>query len=156
MYVRYFPNNVFDYQFLDENIASFYAQENKLAVLTKLFSLIAIFISCLGLYGLISFMAAQRIKEIGVRKVLGASVLSIVILFCKEFLLLLVIAFLMSSPVGWYFMKNWLSGFAYHIEIHPSIFLFSILGILIIATVTVSFECIKAAMANPVKSLRSE
>ena len=101
--------------FLDENIAKFYKQENQMALVYKLFASIAIFISCLGLYGLVSFMVVQRTKEVGVRKVLGASVGNIVFLLSKEFLLLITISFVIAMPVGWYVMSGWLQNFAYKI-----------------------------------------
>jgi len=124
--------------------------------LYKIFAGIAIFISCLGLYGLISFMAAQRVKEVGIRKTLGASVGHIVYLFSKEFTLLVIIAFLISAPVGWYFMHKWLEGFSYRIQIGPGIFILAIATSIVIAWLTVGYKAVKAALANPVTSLKSE
>ena len=151
-----YPDFVFEYKFLDDKIESFYKQENQLAYLYKIFAGIAIFLSCLGLYGLASFMAAQRIKEVGIRKVLGATASNIVYLFSKEFVLLIIIAFAIATPLAWYFMHKWLENFAYRIE--PSLWLFLIGGIasIIIALISVSFQAIKAAITNPVKSLRTE
>jgi putative ABC transport system permease protein len=151
-----FPDNLFEYQFLDAHIASFYTQEQKEYTAFKLFSSIAILIGCLGLYGLISFAASQRTREVGIRKVLGASLFSIVGLFSKEFILLISLAFLIAAPVGYYAMHNWLQNYAYHIEIGPGIFLIAIVASVSIAAITISYQAIKAALVNPVKSLRSE
>ncbi|WP_300599939.1 ABC transporter permease [Niabella sp.] len=151
-----YPDFVYEYQFLDEKIASFYQQENQLSQLYQLFAGIAIFISCLGLYGFVSFMAAQRTKEIGVRKVLGASVSSIVYLFSKEFTLLIGIAFLIASPIAYYIMHRWLQNFAYRVHLGIGLFLLTILIAEIIAWLTVGYQAIKASVANPVKSLRTE
>jgi ABC-type antimicrobial peptide transport system permease subunit len=153
---RYFPDFTFEYSFLDQDIAAFYQQENQLSILYKLFSGIAIFISCLGLYGLISFMAVQRNKEIGIRKVLGAPVRDILFLLSKEFTILIAIAFLIATPVAWYFMHQWLQQFTYRISIGLWFFVATIAGSLVIAWLTVGYTAIKAALANPVKSLRSE
>ncbi len=151
-----FPNDLFKYQFLDEHIASFYTQEQKVYTAFKLFSFIAILIGCLGLYGLISFAASQRTKEIGIRKVLGAPMMSIVGLFSKEFILLISLAFVRAAPVGYYAMKNWLQNYAYHINIGAGIFIIAIAASIIIAAITISYQAIKAALVNPIKSLRSE
>jgi len=151
-----FPNFVYDYRFLDDKIAGFYKQENQLAQLYKIFAAIAIFLSCLGLYGLASFMAVQRIKEVGIRKVLGATASNIVYLFSKEFIILISIAFVIASPIAWYFMNQWLQDYVYRINISWWVFAAGGLAAIIIALVTISFQAIKAAIANPVKSLRSE
>jgi putative ABC transport system permease protein len=153
---KYFPDYVFEYGFLDQSIANYYKQENQLSVLYKLFSCIAISISCLGLYGLISFMAVQRKKEIGIRKVLGAPVRDIVILLSKEFTLLITIAFLIAAPIAWYFMHQWIQQYTYRIMIGVWFFAATILCSLLIAWLTVGYTAIKAAMANPAKSLRTE
>ena len=150
------PNNLFDYQFLDEHIATFYTQEQKVYTAFKLFSGIAILIGCLGLYGLIMFAASQRTKEIGIRKVLGAPVASILGLFSKEFVLLIAIAFLIAAPLGYYMMNNWLNNYAYHITIGPWTFIVSVIASMIIAGITIAYQTIKAALVNPVKSLRAE
>jgi ABC-type antimicrobial peptide transport system permease subunit len=151
-----FPEFVFEYKFLDEKIEDFYKQENQLSQLYKVFAVIAIFLSCLGLYGLASFMAVQRIKEVGIRKVLGASAGSIVYLFSKEFIVLIGIAFLIASPLAWYFMNKWLQDYPYRINISWWIFILGGAASVIIALITVSFQAVKAAVANPVKSLRTE
>jgi putative ABC transport system permease protein len=151
-----FPDFVYDYRFLDDKIENFYKQEDQLAQLYKIFAAIAIFLSCLGLYGLASFMAAQRVKEVGIRKVLGASAGNIVYLFSKEFILLIAIAFAIATPIAWYCMHQWLQDYVYRINISWWLFAAAGLGATIIALATISFQAIKAAVANPVNSLRSE
>ena len=153
---QYFPDFVFQYHFLDKSIADYYKQENELSLLYTVFAGIAIFISCLGLYGLITFMALQRKKEIGIRKVLGAPVGDIVLLLSKEFTVLIIIAFFIASPVAWYYMHQWLQQYSYRISIGWWFFIATIGGSLLIAWLTVSYTAIKAAIANPVKSLRNE
>jgi ABC-type antimicrobial peptide transport system permease subunit len=147
---------VYEYRFLDDKIESFYKQENQLSQLYKIFAGIAIFLSCLGLYGLASFMAVQRIKEVGVRKVLGATAANIVYLFSKEFIILIAIAFAIATPLAWYSMHQWLQDYAYRIDISWWIFLVGGIAAIVIALATISFQAIKAAIANPVKSLRTE
>jgi len=151
-----FPDYVYEYNFLDKTIANFYKQENQLSMLYKIFAGIAIFISCLGLYGLVSFMAVQRTKEVGIRKVLGASAQNIVYLLSKEFTLLIIIAFVIAAPVAYYIMHQWLQNYTYRIQLSVSIFLLAITSSIVIAWITVGHRAIKAAMANPVKSLRTE
>jgi ABC-type antimicrobial peptide transport system permease subunit len=151
-----FPDYVYQYEFLDETIANFYRQENQLSMLYKIFAGIAIFISCLGLYGLVSFMAVQRTKEVGIRKVLGASARHIVYLLSKEFTLLIILAFVISAPIAYYVMHKWLQNYTYRIELSAYIFLLAVAGSILIAWITVGQRAIKAAMANPVKSLRTE
>jgi len=151
-----FPDFVFQYDFLDQKIANFYRQERQLSELYKIFAGIAIFISCLGLYGLLSFMAVQRNKEIGIRKVLGASVGNIVFLLSKEFTLLILIAFVIASPIAYYFMYNWLQNYTFRIPLGIGVFVLAIVASIAIAWITVGYRAIKAAMANPVKSLRTE
>jgi len=151
-----FPEYAYTGFFLDDNIAKFYKQENQLALVYKIFACIAIFISCLGLYGLVSFMAVQRTKEVGIRKVLGASISSIVLLFSKEFMVLIAISFIIAVPAGWYFMNAWLQNFAYRINITPWIFVVAIVVSVIIAWLTVGYKAIRAALVNPVRSLKSE
>ncbi len=151
-----YPDYVYEYQFLDEKIASFYKQEDKLSQLFKIFAGMAIFISCLGLYGLVSFMAVQRTKEMGIRKVLGASASHIVYLFSKEFTLLIAIAFLIAAPIGYFFIHVWLQHFAYRINIGAGVYVLAIVIAIVIAWLTVGTRAIKAAVANPVESLRTE
>jgi putative ABC transport system permease protein len=151
-----YPDYVFEYQFLDEKIAGFYTEETRLSRIYKIFASIAIFLSCLGLYGLASFMAAQRLKEVGIRKVLGATAANIIYLFSKEFVLLIGIAFLISTPIAWYFVDQWLMEYVYRISISGWVFVAGGLLALLIALATVSFQAFRAAAANPVKNLRSE
>ena len=151
-----YPDFVFDYQFLDAKIQSFYKEENQLSQLYQIFAVIAIFLSCLGLYGLASFMAVQRIKEVGIRKVLGATAINIVYLFSKEFIILISIAFLISAPIAWYFMNKWLQDYPFRIDISWWLFIVGGVASVFVALATVSFQAIKAAIANPVKSLRTE
>jgi putative ABC transport system permease protein len=151
-----FPDYVFDYKFLEESIANFYKQENQLSLLYKVFAGIAIFISCLGLYGLVSFMAVRRTKEIGVRKVLGASPLDIMYLLSREFTLLIVLAFALSAPIAYYLMHGWLQNFWYHIHLGAFVFLLAIISSILVAWLTVGHRALKSALANPVKSIRME
>jgi ABC-type antimicrobial peptide transport system permease subunit len=151
-----FPDFVYEYRFLDDKIDNFYKQELQLAQLYKIFAAIAIFLSCLGLYGLASFMAVQRIKEVGIRKVLGATAGNIVYLFSKEFIILIAIAFGVATPVAWYYMHQWLQDYAYRINISWWLFAAGGFVAIFIALATISFQAIKAAIANPVKSLRTE
>ncbi len=151
-----FPDNLFEYKFLDDHIASFYIQEQKEYTAFKFFSCIAIIIGCLGLYGLIMFAAAQRTKEVGIRKVLGAPLISIIGMFSKEFVVLILIAFAVAAPLGYWVMNNWLNNYAYHISIGPGIFVVAIAVSFAIAAITIAYQTLKAARVNPVKSLRSE
>jgi putative ABC transport system permease protein len=151
-----YPNDVFEYTFYDKELAQFYEREILTRNIIICFSILSIFISCLGLFGLVSFTVSQKTKEIGIRKVLGASVSQIVTLLSKDFLKLVLIAFVIAVPVAWYAMHRWLQDFAYRIDI--SWWIFALAGVLalLIALLTVSFQAIKAALANPVKSLRTE
>jgi predicted permease len=151
-----YPNYVYEHEFLDEKINNFYRQENQLSQLYKIFAGIAIFISCLGLYGLISFMAVQRTKEVGIRKVLGASVGKIIFLFSKEFMLLIAIAFGLAAPIGYFLMHEWLQDYTFRIKLGPEFFVLAIAISIVIAWITVGYRAIRAALANPVKSLRNE
>lgn len=146
----------FEFSFLDDSLQQQYSEDQKVSSIITSFTLIAMLISCLGLYGLSSYMAERRFKEIGVRKVMGASVNQIVGLMSKEFVKLVVIAFVISVPLAWYAMDQWLAGFAYRVPINPMIFIVAGSIALLIALVTVSFESVKAALTNPVTSLRNE
>ena len=153
---QFFPEYVYTPTFMDDRINEFYKEENQLSLLYKIFAAIAIFISCLGLYGLVSFMAAQRTKEIGIRKVLGASVANIIYLFSKEFTVLILIAFAIAVPVAYYMMRGWLNNFAFRINMNIWVFILAIVCSVVIAWITVGYKSIRAAMSNPVKSLRTE
>ncbi|MEM6766394.1 MAG: ABC transporter permease [Bacteroidota bacterium] len=155
-YTQAFPGNPFQYEFLDETFARQYEAEQRLGSLFSKASLLAIFISALGLFGLVSFIARQRTKEIGIRKILGASVQNIVGLFSQDFLKLVGIAILIASPIAWFIANNWLKNFAYRVDIEWWVFLLAGLIAVIIAAGTVGVQSMKAAMANPVDSLRSE
>lgn len=150
------PSMPFSYRFLDESFTQMYDAEQRVGKIAFIFSALAIAIACLGLFGLAIFMAEQRTKEIGVRKVLGASVSGIVRLLSKDFIKLVAIAFIIAVPLGWYCMHWWLQDFAYRIEINWWVFAVAGLAALMIALITVSFQAVKAALANPVKSLRAE
>jgi predicted permease len=151
-----YPSYVFEYQFLDEKIAGFYKEEEQLSRFYKIFAGLAIFLSCLGLYGLASFMAVQRIKEVGIRKVLGATVGNIVYLFSREFILLIGIAFVIAAPLAWYFVHQWLQNYAYRLPISAWIFVAGGALAVVVALATVSFQAVRAALSNPVKNLRTE
>lgn len=153
---EFYPEYVYTPSFMDEKINDFYKQENQLSLLYKIFAGIAIFISCLGLYGLVSFLAVQKTKEVGIRKVLGASVANIIYLFSKEFTILIIIAFVLAVPVAYYMMSNWLNNFAFRIKMETWIFILAIVSSIFIAWLTVGYKSIRAALANPVKSLRTE
>lgn len=146
----------FEYQFLDENIQKQYAEDRKTAQVITIFTFLAMFISCLGLYGLSAYMAERRYKEIGVRKVMGASVTQIVGMMSGEFIRLVLIAFVLSIPLAWYALQQWLQGFAYHTAVEPLSFVYAGAVALGIALITVAFESWRAATNNPVQSLRNE
>jgi putative ABC transport system permease protein len=146
----------FEYSFLDQNIQKQYDEDRRVARIISGFTFIAMLISCLGLYGLSTYMAERRFKEIGVRKVMGANVGQIVTLLSTEFAKLVLIAFAIAVPLAWYAVDRWLTSFAYHIDVDGLIFLYAGLLSLAVALVTVSYESIKAALTNPIKSLRSE
>jgi len=151
-----FPGYIFDYTFMDDYLEKNYSRENQLFTIFKIFSGISIGIGCLGLFGLISFMVVQKTKEVGVRKVLGASITNIVGLLSGNFIKLAGIAFIIAAPVVWYSMNQWLSGFAYRIDIKPVYFVVGGIVNIIIAFLTIGYQAAKAAMANPVNSLRDE
>ena len=156
LFKKHNPATPFEYHFVDDELATKWAFEERFGKLAAFFAILAVFISCLGLFGLISFVAEQRTKEIGIRKVLGASVQNLVMLLSKDFVTLVIISILIASPVAWYLMSGWLEDYAYRIEINWWIYAGAGLLALFIALVTVSGQAIKASMANPVKNLRTE
>ncbi|HCW06259.1 MAG TPA: hypothetical protein DGG95_02720 [Cytophagales bacterium] len=151
-----YPDFIFSFQFVDESIKEFYEDEQRTSAMLTFFTSLAIFIGCLGLFGLASFMANQKTKEIGVRKVLGASVHSIIFLFSKEFVVLIVVGFLIAAPMAWYFSNQWLSQFTYKISVGPIVFVAGLASTFLIAVLTVGYRSFKAAAANPVDSLKYE
>jgi putative ABC transport system permease protein len=146
----------FDYQFLDDAFDSMYRAEQRVGQIAMIFSVLAILIACLGLFGLIAYAAEQRTREIGIRKVLGASVVSIISLLSRELLLLVLVAALIAFPIAWYAMNSWLDDFAYRIHIGIRVFALAGFAAICIALLTVGFQAMKAAMANPIKALRTE
>ena len=156
VFKKNFPNTPFDYQFVDEEYGAKFESEERVASLARVFTVLAIFISCLGLFGLASFVAEQRTKEIGVRKVLGASISQLWLLLSKDFITLVIIALLIASPLAYYIMGQWLQKFSYRTTVSWDVFAIACFGALIITLITVSFQAVKAATSNPVKSLRTE
>jgi len=156
VFQKYAPSSPFDYKFVDENFSRKFATEERIGKLASFFAALAIFISCLGLFGMASFMAEQRTKEIGVRKVLGASVFNLWKLLSKDFVTLVFISFFIAIPVSWFLMHNWLQNYEYRTSISLWVFVITGSMALLITLATVSFQAIKAALANPVKSLRTE
>jgi len=156
LYKSIFPNSTLNYTFLDKKFEAQYVEDRKFGIAFQIFTALAIFIAALGLFGLTSYMCLQRRKEIGIRKVTGASIFQIVKLLNKDFIILVVLAFVMAVPVGWYIMKNWLQEFAYRTDLSWWVFVLSAIIALFIALITVSFQSIKAATSNPVKSLSTE
>jgi putative ABC transport system permease protein len=153
---KFLPDVPYEYTFLDENFAKLYGSEQKQAAIFTLFACIAIFIACLGLFGLSAFSITQRIKEIGIRKVLGASLTNIVGLLSKDFLKLVLIAAIIAFPVAWYAMHSWLQDFAYRTSISWWIFVIAGVMATAISLLTISFQAVKAGLANPVNNLRTE
>ena len=156
IFAAYSPVEPFNFQFVDEEYAKKFGNEERIGKLAGFFATLAIFISCLGLFGMASFMAEQRIKEIGVRKVLGASVVNLWGLLSKDFLGLVIVSLIVAVPLSFYFMNGWLSKYNYHSPLSWWIFASACAGALIITIMTVSYQAISAAMANPVKSLKTE
>ncbi|HET6768623.1 MAG TPA: FtsX-like permease family protein, partial [Chitinophagaceae bacterium] len=153
---KFTPNVPFDYKFIDEEFGNKFRAEERVGKLISYFAILAIFISCLGLFGMASFVAAQRTKEIGVRKVLGATVTSLWRLLSTEFFVLVLISCVLATPIAWYYLNDWLAGYDYRIKISWQVFVMAAFVALIITLLTVSFQAIKAAIANPTKSLRTE
>jgi predicted permease len=156
IFTKYSPSYPYSYQFTDAAYAAKFNQEILIGKLAALFAGLAIFISCLGLFGLAAYVAEQRTKEIGIRKVLGASVPQIWLLLSKDFIFLVLISCLIASPMAWYFLQNWLQKYDYRVDLQWSVFIGSALAALLITVITISFQSIRAANANPVKSLRTE
>ncbi len=156
LYESYNPGFPFQYSFLDQAYQKQYETEVRVSLLSEYFSGLAILISCLGLFGLVAFTAQKRQKEIGVRKVIGASVNSIAVMLTKDFLKLVVIAVMIGFPVAWYIMHQWLQSFAYKVDMGAGVFIIAVTAVTLITILTVGFQAVKAALANPVKSLRSE
>jgi putative ABC transport system permease protein len=150
------PGYAFEYHFIDDDFDQIFKTETLTGMLAGVFSSLAIFISCLGLFGLAAYTAERRIKEIGIRKVLGASVSGLAALLSKDFLRLVIISCFIAFPLGFWFVSKWLQGYQYRINIDWWVFAAAGISALIIALATVSFQAIKAALMNPVKSLRSE
>jgi putative ABC transport system permease protein len=156
VFKKYNPEQPFDYRFTDEEYAKKFGDEERIGKLASFFAILAIFISCLGLFGMASFMAEQRIKEIGVRKVLGATVFNLWQLLSKDFLMLVIISLIIAAPIAYYGMNKWLQNYQYHADISWWMFALTGIGAIVITLLTVSYQAIKAALANPVKSLRTE
>jgi len=156
LYKKYNPGLPFNYNFLDADYQAMYASEQRVSILSRYFAGIAIIISCLGLFGLAAFTAQKRQKEIGIRKVIGASATNIVAMLSKDFFVLVCLALLIASPIAWWTGNQWLQNFAYHIKISPLIFITTCASVLLITLFAIGFQSIKAAVANPVKSLRTE
>ncbi|MEL6721031.1 MAG: FtsX-like permease family protein, partial [Bacteroidota bacterium] len=156
LYQKFAPGFIFDYAFLDNSYQALYESEQRVGTLSSYFAGFAILISCLGLFGLATFTAERRIKEIGIRKVLGASVTGIVALLSKDFIQLVFVAFIIATPIAYYFMNQWLQDFAYSIDIQWWVFALTGVVAISIAFLTVSFQSVKAAIANPIKALRNE
>lgn len=153
---KFSPEFPMDYQFLDENFDKMYLSENKLSALLWIFTALAILVGCLGLFGLATYAAEQRVKEIGIRKVLGAGVHQLVVLLAKDFILLVVVASFIAIPIAWWSMHSWLKDFAYKVDMSIWIFALAIFSALLVALLTISSQAVKAALTNPVKSLRAE
>ncbi|MBA4055431.1 MAG: hypothetical protein C0490_12015, partial [Marivirga sp.] len=153
---KIFPEKAFEFSFLDEQLSQQYANYRNFGIIIQTFTGIAILISCLGVYGLVLFTVQRKVKEIGVRKVLGANVSSILGLIYRDFALLIVIGFIIALPVSYYLMNQWLSNFIYHTDINAMSYVLSLLLVLIIVSLTIGYQALRAAHANPVKSLRSE
>ncbi len=156
VFKKIIPSAPFEYQFVDDTYALKFAAEERIGRLSFVFGTLAIFISCLGLFGLASFVAEQRTKEIGIRKVLGATVANLCSMLSKEFVLLVILSCLISIPIAWYFLNGWLEKYPYRIEISAWTFIATSTAAVLITLMTVSYEAVKAALMNPVNSLRSE
>jgi len=156
IFFKYRPDYPFTYHFADESYAAKFGQEKLVSELAGIFAALAIFISCLGLFGLAAYMSEQRTKEIGIRKVLGASLSQVVLLISQDFIVLVGISCLIASPLAYYFLQRWLNGYYYRVELGPGVFIISAVMAIGITIVTISFQTLKAAVKNPVDSLRAE
>lgn len=153
---KFAPNQPIRYTFMDENFRNMYADVQRMGSIFSSFAILAIIIAGLGLFALSAFMAEQRYKEIGIRKVLGASVSNIVSMLSKDFVKIILIAFLIAAPIAWWAMNKWLQNFAYRIKIDWLIFVMAGISSILIALITISFQSIKAATMNPVRSIKTE
>jgi len=153
---KHTPTVPFDYKFVDEEFGNKFSAEERIGKLSSYFAILAILISCLGLFGMASFVTEQRTKEIGIRKVLGAGVFNLWRLLSTEFVLLVFISCIIAAPVAYYYLDNWLKNYDYRVTISWQVFALAATAALAITLITVSFQAIKAALANPVKSLRTE
>jgi len=153
---QYAPDHLFEYSFVDESIDGFYRSETNLTRILICFTMLAVFVSCLGLFGLASFLAEERTKEVGIRKTLGATVTSVITMLCRESVGLVILANLVVWPVAWYIVSRWLERFAYRIDVGPGPFLLATLLALILAVLSVGYQAFRAARANPVEALRYE
>ena len=156
IWAKAFPDQIYEHQFFDERIARFYETESIMLKLIQTFSGIAIFIGCLGLYGLVSFMVAQKTREIGIRKVLGSSIGSIIWIFGKEFSRLIIIAFIVAAPLAYWLMNSWLQDFKFKIDIKLEVFVLAIVSTFVVAALTVGYQVVRAALMNPVRSLKAD
>jgi len=156
LYRAYNPIFPFSFTFLDENYQAMYVSEQRVAALSRFFAGLTIIISCLGLFGLAAFTAEKRKKEIGIRKVIGASVANVVMLLSKDFLRLVLLAVVIAFPLAWWALNQWLNGFAYRIHLNAAVFITAGVSIIAITLLTIGIQSVKAAVANPAESLRTE
>jgi ABC-type antimicrobial peptide transport system permease subunit len=156
LFKKYNPGGVFEFSFLDQDDQAQYVSEQRVAILSRYFAGLAVLIMCLGLFGLAAFNAETRTKEIGIRKVLGATTQTVVLLLSKDFFKLVLIAILIAFPIAWWAMTKWLAGFEYRIELGPGVFFVAFVAIILITLLTISFQSVKAALASPAKSLKAE
>ena len=156
VFKKLYPNNIFSYEFLDESFDKLYKRETRISQIFQLFALLTLFLSCLGIFGLATYTAERKGKEIGIRKVLGASVFNIVQLLSSNFLKLIGIALVIALPIGWYLTKEWLNTFAYRMDMGWGLFGLTVILILLIALATISVQSIRAALINPAQTLKNE
>jgi ABC-type antimicrobial peptide transport system permease subunit len=156
LFKKHNPAGLFEFTFLDEDDQAQYVSEQRIAVLSRYFAGLAVLIMCLGLFGLAAFNAEARTKEIGIRKVLGASTATVVFLLSKDFFKLVLISILIAFPLAWWAMSSWLAGFEYKINLGPGVFIIAFIAIVLITLATISFQSVKAALASPARSLKAE